>query len=237
MYVISADTKELQALMLAMKNLTPQKMDKVLVRALNRTMTMSRTQIVRMFKERSMLNKIKIWDGDKVVKRHKPIEERIIPYKATDAANGAGIGIDHKRISIIAFQAKQDKKIGGGVSYEISKTSGRKMIAHAFINRGIGGTEGVFRRRRGLWAKKETVRQSGRGRNKQYLQLTGPAKTKSGLTPRYPIHLLRGPSLWRMFKGAENMADEIIANGRKLLPKHIMDQVQLIVRRRKGAVA
>jgi hypothetical protein len=242
MFTVTADQRKIQELMMAIKNLSPQKLDKVLVRAINRTATMARTAIIRKFKERSTLNSIKIWDASKVVRRHKPIDERVLLHKASSAASGAGISIDHSRVSLIAFGATQDKKIGGGVSYEVSKTSGRKTIVSSFINRGIGGTEGVFRRRRGVWLKGRlgiVSRATGKlDRKKWGRDYTWWKEDNSkGLVPRYPISLLRGPSLRRMFTGVEDMAAEIIDDSEQRMHKHIIDQIKLITERRKGAVA
>ena len=240
-FFVQADTRQIQALILAMHGLSPDKLDRVLVRAENRTMRMARTVIVRTMKEKS------------TIKHVGAISRRVDPYEAPNAAAGAAIRISHTRINLIEFAAKQIKKRGGGVEYEISPGAGRKTIPSSFITKGIGGTRGVFIRRPGRWEKifpkpvrigraypklyrnlGETDRMLAKNRELYERAVAGESVQR---TPRYPIDMLRGPSLWRMFTGMENMVDEIIVDAKQKLSKHVMDQVRLIVEHRKGAVA
>jgi len=246
-FFVQADTRQIQALILAMHGLSPDKLDRVLVRAENRTMRMARTAIVRTMKEKS------------TIKHVTAIRKRVIPYEAPNAAAGAAIRISHTRINLIEFAAKQIKKRGGGVQYQAGIGSGTRMAVSAFITGGFGGTKGVFIRRRGLWKKWEGGYWRPKKKQKyprppdikhwpytemekvgDYEELPGPLKISGNgpqRTPRYPIDMLRGPSLWRMFTGMENMVDEIIVDAKQKLSKHVMDQVRLIVEHRKGAVA
>jgi len=104
---------------------------KVMSHAVNRTAESARTQIVRRLA--SLVNL-----------KQKIIRDSVALSKASYRNWVATVGINTKRIPLINFGARQNKK---GLSYIINKTSGRKQIKSAFIATMSSGHRGAFKRK------------------------------------------------------------------------------------------
>lgn len=106
---------------------------KALVGAVNDTTRQTVTQISKAIRERVNIKKA---DIDKHIKK----------THATPARMSARITLsESKRLGLKYFGAKQDKRKGGGVRYQIDKRGGRKLIPGAFIGSARLG-EQVFKR-------------------------------------------------------------------------------------------
>jgi len=127
---IKFDQKKLNRLK-AMLNNYPKALEKIIPRALNKTIMSARTQVTR-----ALATKI----GIKI----SAIRKLMDYTKATFYGWQARLYISDSRIPLINFGAKQTKK---GVSYTINKKSGRKTLAGAFIATMPSGHTGVFERR------------------------------------------------------------------------------------------
>jgi len=108
----------------------PGAMPKVMTRGINRTATMSRTEIIRRISANVSLKKKTIRDGLQLEKAHRN-------------KWAAKITVISKRIPLMDFKARQGKR---GVSYLISKNKGRQKIQDAFFAKLKSGHEGVFKR-------------------------------------------------------------------------------------------
>ena len=104
---------------------------KVMSRAVNRTAESARTQIVRRL-------------AGLVNLKQKIIRDSITLSKASRRNWVATVGINTKRIPLINFGARQNKK---GLSYVIAKQSGRRQIRSAFIATMSSGHRGAFKRK------------------------------------------------------------------------------------------
>lgn len=170
----------------------PNAMPKVMSRAINRTSKSALAEIARKIAAEVKITQAAIKKGIKIT-------------KATYTRWQAWLDLHTKRIPLIRFRAKPLKK---GVSYQISKTGGRKKItepARPFIQTmPISGHKGVFRRH--------------------------TEKTK-----RLPIVQLFGPSLGGVFEGAAGIAAEVQESTTKKLEKNIDAQVAYILSKRRSA--
>ena len=109
----------------------PGALPKVISRGINRTATMSRTEIVNQISANLSLKK-------------KVIRDRLRLEKATYQKWQARITVRTKRIPLMEFKARQNKK---GVSYLIEKGQGRKRIDSAFEATMASGHRGIFKRK------------------------------------------------------------------------------------------
>lgn len=224
MISVTFDTAQLDELMLVLKDLGKQNLaPNVICRAVNRTAREARTQIARTLRDSSGL-------------KYGNVLNRIRIDDATPEKPFAAMSISHKRVPLIEFRASQKAK---GVQFKTSPKGAWQMVQSAFITTGKGGVEGVFIRRRADYkshkqTKKERLYENDRDKaaweDRQRF-------SKVSRVPRYPLDFLRGPSLWRMFSGFENLAGDEIKKARQNMTKHVWEQVDLIFKRRKGAVA
>lgn len=186
----------------------PGALPKVVSRGINRTATMSRTEIIRQIQA-----KIKI--------KQKGIKQGLTLEKATKSKWAASIGISTKRIPLIYFNAREAKK---GVTYQIDSSGARKQIkadelfSGGFIATMKSGHEGVFVRRKvrmtnmfeQIFKGKEVSERSNRG----------------VIVERF------GPSLGHYFEKASGIAAGIQSNTGELLARNIDDQIKLLLEKR-----
>jgi hypothetical protein len=118
---IKLDEKRLREVQLMLRDI-PRGMQTVMSRAINKTATSVRAEVVREISK-------------KVNLKQKDIREDITISKATWTKWAASINISRYRHGLIRFGARQTSK---GVSYKIEKSDGRKTIKHAFIMGGGG---------------------------------------------------------------------------------------------------
>jgi len=190
----------------------PGAMPKVMSRGINRTATMSRTEIIRQIQA-----KIKI--------KQKGIKKGLTLEKATRNKWAASIGISTKRIPLIYFNARKAKK---GVTYQIDSSGARKQIkADELFSGGFiatmkkTGHEGVFVRRKIRMTTKIEQLFKGKGVSER--------SNRGVIVERF------GPSLGHYFEAASGIAADIQSKTGELLEKNIDDQIKLLLEKR-GAV-
>lgn len=132
---IKLDEKRLKEIQLMLRDI-PKAMPKIMTRAINKTATSVRAEVVREI-------------GKKIALKLKDIREDITIYKANWSRWEASVNIRRKRHGLIRFGARQTKK---GVSYRIEKSGGRKSIQHAFIAES-NSAENVWIREEGAGGK------------------------------------------------------------------------------------
>jgi len=110
----------------------PRAWPRVARRAINRTVDSAATDLKRKTSERIALKKGEIAKG-------------ISKYKASFANLTGSIATTAYRPGLIRFPGTKQKR--AGVSYRISRTEGRKMVPHAFIQTMPSGHRGVFLRK------------------------------------------------------------------------------------------
>ena len=113
---IKLDEKRLREVQLMLRDI-PRGMQTVMSRAINKTATSVRAEVVREISK-------------KVNLKQKDIRDDITISKATWTKWAASVNLSRRRHGLIRFGARQTSK---GVSYKIEKADGRKTIKHAFI--------------------------------------------------------------------------------------------------------
>ncbi len=119
--------REIEIMLRGVKNGMPR----VVSGAINKTAAPAKTQISREIRQ-------------EIAVKAKDVKKSIILKKASYTKWAALISISRRRLPVIVFGAKQNKK---GVSYRIQKTGGRKRIGSAFIATMKSGHTGVFKRK------------------------------------------------------------------------------------------
>lgn len=177
-----ADVEELKVLMSALE---PDSRIKALVRAMNKTAKGVRTDISREIRQRVNIKAGDVKDGIKL-------------WTANSSRPSVRITISGNRRRLILFGARQTKT---GVSVQVYKANGRKIIPHAFISKGKGsGQENVFWRIKG-----------GDGR----------------LVGRYPIRKKYGLALPEAFEWTSREAVE--AQARERLKKNLTHEIDYLL--------
>lgn len=110
----------------------PAGLPRVVSRAINRTATSARANIVRLIAAKAKI-------------KQKGIRKGISLRKATYRRWLAHLNVYGRRIPLIHFGARQ---IRTGVSYKIEKAGPRKRIQSAFVQTMPSGHKGVFKRHR-----------------------------------------------------------------------------------------
>ena len=165
----------------------PRGWPKVASRAINRTATRARTRVVR-----AISSEVKIRQAD--------VRKQIRVRRASYSRLEAHLVIWGRRIPLIRFGARQTRR---GVTYQIGKAGGRKLIEHAFITTMPSGHHGVFIR--------------GRGQ--------GPG----GMVRRLPIFERLGPSVPGIYDGAANLARRMMGETQTDLHDELNTQVKVIL--------
>lgn len=109
----------------------PRAVPRVFRRVLNRTVDTAATDI-----KRRVSAKINIKKGD--------VSKALTKRKATYSNLTSSIGAREFRPGLLAFMGTRQTK--RGVKYRISRTTGRKLIEHGFIQTMTSGHRGVFLR-------------------------------------------------------------------------------------------
>lgn len=188
---IKFDERKLKAVERQVRGI-PGGMKRIMPRAINRTATTARARTARKIAGQV---KVKVSTAKKGVSIIKARQDR---WRAT-------LRITSRRIPLIQFGARQTQK---GVSYQISKSTGRKSIKSAFIQTmPITGAAQEYGHR-GVFMRK------------------GKA--------RFPIRELFGPSIGIVFEQAGQIAAETMAETGAELEKNIDSQVQFLLSRRAG---
>lgn len=203
---IEVDESKLKAVERQVRGI-PGAMNRIMPPAINRTATTARVTTAQ-----AIAGQIK-WAVSTVKKGIKIIKARRGLWKAR-------VSVTTKRIPLIHFGTRQTQK---GVSYQISKSKGRKTIAGAF---------------------KQTMPTTGPKQKKGHkgvFMRKGKAKTSTGLDTkgrprkgRLPIRELYGPSLGIVFEDAASIAADITASTGDVLEKNIDSKVQFLLSRRAG---
>lgn len=185
-----ADVEELKTLMLA---LTPDNRIKALVRAMNKTARGVRTDISREVRQRVNIKAADVKTGIKL-------------WLANKNRPGVRITVSGRRRPLIMFGARQTKT---GVSVQVYKAEGRKIIPRAFIATGKGsGQQNVF------WRAK-----------------AGGDK----LVGRYPIHKKYGLALPEAFEWTSR--ETVEAQARERLKKNLTHEIDYLLQESKKAAA
>ncbi len=128
----------------------------------------------------------------------------LIP-KASQSKLVSGIRIALSRITLTSFkgtrQLKGSRKRQGGVKWSPSPGD-QRMVPRAFIQTGKGNTRQAFRRAQ---------------------------ETENKLVPRYPIHVLRGPSLGYVFAHNPSLQRAMTVVGGRILEKKAKQQVNRLL--------
>ena len=189
--VIKFDAKQLRRIQLMLRDI-PKQLPRIMSRALNKTATAARAEIVR-----KIAGEIKL--------KQKTIRENIKLNRATFRHWLAAITISSKKIPLIEFGGRQLKS---GVSYQISRTGGRKKILYdpetnrVFIAVMKSGHRGIYERR-------------------------GPG--------RLPIRELMGPNIQSVFKNAPGLAEKVITETQAKLVHNIDAQIAYVIAKRRAA--
>ena len=165
----------------------PRGWPKVASRAINRTATRARTRVVR-----AISGEIKIRQAD--------VRKQITIKRASYSRLEAHLLILGDRIPLMKFGARQTRR---GVTYQIGKSAGRKLIEHAFITTMPSGHRGVF--------------------------LRGHGQGPSGLVQRLPIFERLGPSVPGVYDGAANLARRHMADTQTDLHDELNTQVKVLL--------
>lgn len=188
----------------------PQDVLRAVTAAVNDTARKAKTRVVRAIAEEVSITQ-------------KDITKEIAVQSATFSKPFARLVITGKRISLLAFKARQNRK---GVSYRIGK-KGRTFAPHAFIATMRSGHQGVFVRKSGGTVDKG--KSSG-------LVKRGPVRvrtlTKSGLVQRLPISELRGPSVVGVYQGAQGLAEKVLADTMQDLDARVNSKIDWLISRR-----
>ncbi|MFP5259300.1 MAG: phage tail protein [Acidobacteriota bacterium] len=183
-----ADVEELNALMSA---LDPASRIKALVRAMNKTARGVRTDISREIRA-------------KVNIKAKDVTQGIKVRFANKNEVAARITISGKRRPLMLFGARQ---VRAGVTVQVYKDKGRKLIKHAFI-RTVNGRENVFWRAMGANGKR---------------------------VGRTPIVMRFGLALPEMFAWTSQEAVE--AQARERLKKNLTHEIDYLLQESRKAAA
>ena len=120
----------------------PRALPKVVARALNKTATFARAEVVHEI-------------ATQVIIKQAEIRRNIVLKRASWRHWVASLRIKGRRIPLIAFRARQTKR---GATYQITRTGGRRKLPHAFLATMPSGHEMVAERKgaarlpiRALW--------------------------------------------------------------------------------------
>lgn len=169
----------------------PNAMPKVMSRGINRTSRSALAEIARKIAAEVKITQAAVKKGVKVT-------------KATYTRWQSWLDLHTKRIPLIKFRARPLKK---GISYQISKSGGRKKItdpARPFKQTLPSGHVGIFRRH-------------------------------TPETKRLPIVELFGPSIGGVFEGAAGIAADVQMSTQEKLVKNIDQQIAYILSKRRSA--
>lgn len=127
---IKIDKKRLRRIQMMLRDV-PKKMPQVMSTAINKTLALAKTQAAKQVKDTLNI-------------KAKAVKRKIITEKATRQKWSGQLRFSDRRIPLINFAARQNKK---GVTYQ-EGTDGRKLILSAFIQKMPKyGHKGVFERK------------------------------------------------------------------------------------------
>jgi len=170
----------------------PGGVDRVLVTSVNSVSTTGRKEIVR-----EMSRKLTL--------KQKRVREGTALRRATRQRLEAVITVSGRRIMLIEFSARQTRR---GVTYQIERSQGRKLLPSGFIARGraIRGTVG-----------------GGRPMPELVWKRAGK--------PRLPIFPKRGPSLPVAFERADELQTKVMGGMSDLLERRVWQKVNWLLER------
>lgn len=184
---------EITKMLAEVKNGVP----KALVGAINDTTKTTKTQISKSIRERVNIKK-------------KDIDDKIDAKLATPSKMHARIILsESKRLGLIYFGAKQDKRKGGGVRYKIDKKGGRQFVRGAFI------------------LKVSTAKSSDDKDKFQVFKRVGKR--------RFPIRKLQGISPWGAFVKS-GMRKKTQSEALALLEKNLDRRVNFLLLKHTGQI-
>ncbi len=182
-FEITIDDSDLRRLRKELAGI-PGGVERVLARAINKTLVFARTRVVNQIAGQLTLRKRDI--------KNRNIDVR----RASFSRPFARLRISGRRVPLIDFRAKQTRR---GVSYSILRGQGRKTLQDAFITRTSSGHEGVFVRTGPLRLSRRLATRTNRSK--------GRKKGMSHMTrPRLPISERFGPSVPRVLQGIREFA-------------------------------
>lgn len=190
---VQLSTADVETLRTQLSALEPDSRTRAIVRAMNRTAKGSRTDISREIRAKVNIKAADVKDG-------------ISLWLANKNKLGVTIRIKGSRRRLYLFGARQTKT---GVSVQVYKAKGRKIIPHAFINKG---------------------RQSGR-QDVFWRASAGGGK----LVGRYPIYTRYGLALPEAFEWTSREAVEEQARVR--LKKNLEHEIDYLLQQAKQAAA
>lgn len=199
---IKVDKEALRALTQEIESI-PGAMSRAMPTAINAAVSETKTYLGREF--RSRLNVI----------RKKSIDDRLHKSDPATASNwAAGIWFDLERFTVASFRDVQ--QTAGGVTWSTGGTSGSLeggFIHRAFIQKGL------------------THYQTGKYMDlKQVWRRAGPMGRSAKLVPRYPLFVMRGPSLARAFAVDPGFQTEAETRAIAILEKKVTQQVNRILK-------
>ena len=201
----------------------PRAMPKVMSRALNKTGTSSKAEIVRLIAKRSKL-------------KQKDVKKSIRVKKATYNRWRYDINIWGRGIPLIRFRARERKK-----KVTIKTTLRQAMFLFYKVFRPRFGLQAVFKKQYTIRRKLGFVTaDTGLGR-KQYPKAF-IATMKSGHRGVFvrtgrgrTIAELYGPSAGRLFEGAGQISNQVQQSAMAKLEKNIDSQIKYLLSKRKSA--
>ena len=201
----------------------PKEMPKVMSRALNKTGTSVKTEIVRKLAASSKM-------------KQKDVKKGISTKKATYKRWQYDINIMGKKIPLIYFRAKERKR-----TVTIKTTLKQSVFLFYKVFKPRFGLEAIFKKQYTIKRKLGFVTaDTGRGR-KSYPKAF-IATMKSGHKGVFKstgrgsaIRQLYGPSAGELFEGAAGIATEVQNSAMEKLEKNIDSQIDLILNKRKIA--
>lgn len=167
----------------------PKGMPKVINRAIRRTVTSVRVQMVKAIRDDVNVKQKDIFQkGNK----RRPVTETLI--RKGGGVVGGHIEVTGRRIPLSKFGATQTKK---GVAYRIDKSGGRKKIEGAFKATMSSSHEGVFRRK-----------------GRSIVQLFGPSIPHVALNQAEVVRLIKYRAGEMLKKNVDSQVEYLLSKGK-----------------------
>jgi hypothetical protein len=199
---IRPDWAKLEALMARVRNI-PNAVPRVLVPALNQSAAEEKTWLARRFGERLR------------ILRKKSIPDRLtLTPKASRASMAAGVQIALTRFTVASFPTQ---RTAYGIWWTSGDTTGGRIIPRSFL-------QATYRHY--LTGKEMDVAQVYRRAARGEKGFREALATRRGdIVKRYPIKILRGPSLAKVFSDDPGFQAEAERQGVAILEKKVAQQV------------
>lgn len=218
---ISAKRGTLEEVMLGLKN-KQHLLPVVVSRSLNKTASWVQTRVVK-----GVSSEVAIKQAD--------IRKGIRIYKASTRRLRADVTITGKRIPLIKFGAKQNKK---GVSYRIGKGSKRTSVPGAFITQLKTGHKGAFVRvkaKGGGLLKSATAIITGRMKLRTVQRIRAAEAAGLDRVGRLPIKELMGPSVPAVAQHAPGLLAQTLEEAGERNAMEMRRQVSVLIAQGKVA--